>query len=219
LPQQRERLSMEKVKELAKFFFTDITGTLDKASTPEKLAVIKQIEQSKLDITLLKEIMIDYKHLSKTDITSFAYILNAYKNSILQDRFYYHPYLQVSSSAPVIKQNADGEFEEYYTEPFFLRNIRIFTIKNLIDYFYVKNGTHSFSATRDKSTAELFLRACESDLDLALFTIDVGISLNKDQKKEPAPTMIHLTDYIPEGRKMLFDRVSNSGAVGLTHEY
>lgn len=208
-----------KVKELAKFFFTDIIDSLDTATREDKFFIMNQIKQAGLGYNLLKEIMIDYKSKSTIEKANLSPILYAYKDSLVRPGiFYFHPRLQVSSKPPKIVQLDDGEFVESYEEPFFLRNTRVFTLEHLAQYFHSQMHTKTITKARDDQSLRYLLKACDDNLDLAMYTIDIGTAITLDRGDKPLVTAIYASDYIHEARWTLEQRISYSITEGLDHE-
>ena len=213
-------MEREKAIELGKYFFTDLRKEdVKDASTPLKIKVVDQLVKLNIESSTMMHIMADYSTHTNNIPNSIDDVMDLYRQSLTKPGvFYYHPRLQVSSPAPVLRQLDSGEFVEVDADVFFLRNTKIFTAKNAGEYFHYRMGTKSMIENRDIASINKLLGYCDDNLDLLLYTIDAAAAIIFDSDLRPPKSPVFLNDYITDGQGLLDDRITLCKAVGLTHE-
>lgn len=119
-------------------------------------------------------------------------------NLIISSHFYYHPELQITPPPPTIVQLPSGEFQTTYEE-FFLEIREVFTLDDLVRYFYNKVGVHDDSAfERDKGAFRHMLKSY--DVDFLLHLIDESYAQAVDRGAALPKEPFSIQDYIQEAR-------------------
>ena len=142
----------------------------------------------------------------------------AKNNLIIEGSFYYHPYLQVAPSAPVIIINSDGTFSEIEDE-FYLKLKSYFTFREALDYFYYRFNYLQEVTKRDLGAIEYVYKSAMipwikkngqdnmNALDLLLFTIDAASFFAYDNDKK-LTGVLELSDYAEDGAYIYKEKVN-----------
>lgn len=206
---------------MAKYFVTNIGKNADTISNLDKINLVKRIQESEFTFKYFMELLEDYHRFNYGKTYGLTLVLLAHKSSlVVPETFYFHSYLQVTPPPPKLKQDEiTGEFEPVNQERFFLRNLRVFTIENLCDYYHQQMGSKTRIKARDEQGMYTLLASCNHDLDLCMFTIDYGISIFQERGKRNLPSPSYLVDYIDDAEDMLNQRIDTCTRADLDHEY
>jgi hypothetical protein len=219
-------------------FFSEIKGfgkdSNGKVQAPEayKINVMKNIEQLLAGGTSVKEIetlMNRYKaiHPSPQEAYMIDDILSYFKvkadkkeikrdpNNLLEPgKFYYHPALQVAPPPPTIMQRDDGTFySSYEDEEFYLEMKEVFTLSDLVDYFYKVMDIDADFRDRDMGAFKHMLKSY--DIDTVLYMINEARATCEDVGKPIPTTPFDIRDYAEDAIAVLEDRKNSAYMEGL----
>ena len=131
------------------------------------------------------------------------------------DVFYYHNELRITSKPPKLK--FDKKTKKYIRkeEPFFLEMKPVYTMQDLLRYWYKSNKTFADERMmkRDKGRFQYLLDYY--DLDELLFMIDLAQADRKEKNIKPLKNIFHLEPYIEEAKKAIERKRSISRMQGI----
>jgi hypothetical protein len=224
------RLSIKFFNEV-KGFGKDANG---KVQAPEdyKVHVMKNIEQLLAGGTSVKEIetlMNRYKsvHPSPQEAYMVDDILSYFKvkadkkevkrdpNNLLEPgKFYYHTALQIAPPPPTIMQRDDGTFySSYEDEEFYLEMKEVFTLSDLVDYFYKVMEIDVDFKERDMGAFKHILKSY--DIDTVLYMINEARVMSEDRGKSKPTSPFDIRDYADDAIAVLEDRKNSAYMEGL----
>lgn len=199
---------MNNVEKLVEFFFKTIQRNPGKQWTRRITEIVTELIEEGISASAIEDAIIQ-------DSGHFQKYAKEHKNkvvvgNILKDnKFYYHPILQIAPPPPVITVNPDGSFSKKQQE-FFLKMRNCFTFDNALEYFYMRFPNIDRSQKRDVGALEYIYNKVitpaldnlkDQDLnaiDLLLFTIDSASSLSHDEDTK-LTKLLNLTDYVSYG--------------------
>lgn len=125
-------------------------------------------------------------------------------NLVVSSHFYYHPELQLTPPPPTITQLPTGDFQSSY-EDFYLEIKEVFTIDDLVKYFYHKVGVHDTSTfERDKGAFRHMLKSYE--VDFVLHLIDEAYAQAVDRGAALPKEPFTIQDYIGQAKDVFENR-------------
>ncbi|MFW6016046.1 MAG: hypothetical protein ACOCRK_06375, partial [bacterium] len=123
------------------------------------------------------------------------------ENNLLKDKRYYHKEL-VNTPKKRRNINVRGGYIEIEDPPFYMYNIEIYTLDNLLDYYCNKVNSEYLNNRLKKYNKKVLKNTVSSrDLDLILFTIDYLHKLCKEKSIEFPSSSSKLINYFQEGRQ------------------
>lgn len=136
-------------------------------------------------------------------------------NLVLSGHFYYHPELQLTPPPPVIDQLPTGEFVSNYEE-FYLEIKEVFTLEDLVHYFYKKVGVHEQTTMeRDKGAFRHMLKSY--DVDFILHLIDEAYANSMDRGAALPKEPFAIQDYVQDARLVYDNRKNTCFEGGFDH--
>jgi len=158
--------------------------------------------------------------------------MNNRDNILSKGAFYYHPALQVVPPPPVITVNPDGTFLKEQEE-FFLKIKSCFTLKDALDYFYLRFPIIDRNERRDLGAIKYLYEKViipvinktkkkeaenteKQPIDLLLFTIDSAFffCLNEDEELDK---LLDLAHHVKNGLLIYQDKIEECILANINH--
>jgi hypothetical protein len=205
-----EKLNAHQVNIYAKRnVFKDIENLVSKGV--EKTAIERAIIEDPL---AYKE---RFKEKKKTRPSRLAKVRE--DTNLINGRFHYHPFTQESPGPPVLHQNPDGSFTESYSnEEFYLRIKNRLSLRDILEYLYmrfpyaIRNDTRDMGGIKHVYNNRLIpyvesLNMDISETDLILFTIDEASRITLDKDIKLRVPLLDITSYLEDGLNLYLDKV------------
>lgn len=136
-------------------------------------------------------------------------------NLLQRNKFYFHQALQITPPAPITTQLPDGSFHTTY-EPFYLEIRELFTLDDLLDYFYMRAGVvEKLTVDRDKGAFRHMLKSY--DIDFLLHLIDEGVAQAQDRGMNPPTEPFSLQAFVAEAQELYECRKNTCFEGGFDH--
>lgn len=151
-------------------------------------------------------------------------------NLINLDKFYFHPFIQIAPSAPMVVINDDGTFTESYSnDEFYLQIKTSMTLDDIVEYFYSRFPNISHNKKRDMGAIKHVFETIiiptikkqsnedMNELDLILFSIDTAQALSFDLDDSLIKGILDLGKYVDEALFVYNDKINYCKISGLCH--
>jgi hypothetical protein len=136
-------------------------------------------------------------------------------NLIVPSQFYYHSALQLTPPPPTISQLPNGDFVSNY-EDFYLEIREVFTLDDLLTYFYQKVGiVETTTLERDKGAFRHMLKSF--DVDFILHLIDEAYAQAVDRGAPIPKEPFSIQDYVQDTYQLYENRKNICYEGGFDH--
>lgn len=197
--------------ELAQYFVTVILEKNINIETRVSYAIeaIDQLLKEGWTIKALKEELDEFKKVYPSLIPNIYHITEIIGNKkppnnlIDSDIFYYHNALRETSPPTKLIFNEETRKYERIESPFFLEMKKVFTLDDLLNYWYEKNEIkyQENNVSQDKARFSYLLKYY--DLDEILFMIDIAYEDREIKRLKPLRNVFHLEEYAEEAKEAI----------------
>lgn len=189
--------------QLAHYFVEEITErkTNNERRIEHAIASIENLLKKGWTIPLIKKELDEFKKNYPALIPNIYHIEEILGNKqppnnlIEPDVFYYHNALRKTSAPSRMVFNEETREYERIEEPFFLEMKDVFTMEDLLEYWYESNGLryNEHHIKQDKGRFQYLLGFY--DIDEILFMIDIAQEERKRMKARPLTNAFQLEKY------------------------
>ncbi|CDQ41782.1 hypothetical protein [Virgibacillus salexigens] len=216
---------MDNVQDLACYFVVNITNkTLQHGKRIESACTaIEKLLVKGWTVDLIKLELDAFKRSYPSVLNNIYHIEEIMNekvpphNLIEPDVFYYHNRLRETAPPSRLRFNKETREYECHTEAFFLEMKKLFTLEDLLAYWYESNKQNYNENTMKQDKGRFKHLLGFYDIDEILFMIDIAQEKRQEMKLRALTNAFHIEKYIDDARDAIKAKRNIHQMQGINH--